>query len=161
MTWTVSWGTADHVGPLAARRAHVVASLLVASLMLCGACTTARNDLGTTSSQCYRAIPVANAAVHGRGTYSGTVLVSVNELRNSGPLRYLAGSAGPSVQALCLVAYQGTYGPADVTDAEGPVLARGKGDYAVVVVSSPGNELVGTGIFHTEPIRLHHPHAGI
>lgn len=136
--------------------------LVVLSLpVFCGGCTGARNDLGTTSSQCFRAIPVARAAVHGRGSYAGTVLVSVASLRTTSRLRLVASHAGPNVRALCLVAYKGTYHLEDVTGDVGTAPAGGVGTYAVAVVSSPGNLLLGTVIFRNVPVRFRHVSAGV
>jgi hypothetical protein len=136
-------------------------ALGVLGLVVVGAgCTGARNDLGTTSGQCFRAIPVARAAVHGRGSYAGTVLVSVDSLRATSRLRLVADRAGPRVRAICLVAYKGTYRLEQVMGDVGNPPPGGVGTYAVVVVSSPGNLLLGTTLFRTVPVRFRHVSVG-
>jgi len=145
-----------------AARCRLWVSVLVVGVvaLVAGGCTTARNDLGTTSSQCFRAIPVAHAAVDGHGTYAGAVLVSVSNLPRHHELRLLVEQVAPTVRSLCLVAYRGRFTLNEVDDAVGPLPPNRLGEYAVAVVSSPGNQLLGTAVFRSEPVRFRHLHIG-
>jgi hypothetical protein len=136
-----------------------IVAVTVTVVLLGAGCTAARNDLGTTTEQCFRAIPVGRAAVHGSGTYAGTVLVTVRDLTARGQLR-LSTSRDPRAKALCLVAYHGSYHTSDVMRPTGTVPSSGVGSYAVAIVSSPGNFLLGTNIFQMLPKRFRHTHVG-
>ncbi len=133
----------------------VVGCLLVAATV--ADCTTARSDLGTSVSSCYHALPTATKAVHMRGHLLGVQEFTVGALQRQAPSLYreLAAHAAPG-KRLCVVAFSGAFDSSSVSDARG----RPSGKLAVVVSTTPGNQLLGTIILPRPPLRFGHPHAG-
>ena len=152
-------------GPGRAGAAAMAAALTLGALGLSG-CASARNTLGTNASPCYSALPVADSAVHGRGSFAGVLLIHASSLgrRQSGSTRALRAEldrrAGHVVQSVCVVAYFGSFSPSQVSRFFGATPATGKGRYAVVVVEYPGNVLLGTFIRNAEPLRFRHSRVG-
>jgi len=138
------------------RAVAAVAAVIVSAAGITG-CTAARNTLGTTSSPCFRALPVAKTAVHGRGTFAGVRLISSSEMSK---LRHLKGvieaRSRTPVHDVCAVAYRGTFRRDQVARPAGRVPSTGVGHFAVVVVSNPQNELLATVLFLREPLRFRH-----
>jgi len=138
------------------RRVLAVGALGLGSLGLSG-CTSARNTLGTNSSPCFRALAPAEDAVHDRGVFTGVRLVSASSLRKLHHFdSVLVQRSSTPLHNLCLVAYRGTYRPDQVKRPAGRVPASGVGHFAVVVVSSPQNVLLGTFVLEKEPVRFRH-----
>jgi len=120
-------------------------------------CTAARDTLGTNSSPCYRALALAEDAVHDRGSFAGVRLVSASTLAK---LHHVDGvitqrSATP-VHNVCLVAYRGTFRPDQVKRPAGRAPASGVGHFAIVVVSNPQNVVLATFVLEREPVRFRH-----
>ncbi|HTZ08958.1 MAG TPA: hypothetical protein VMB72_07790 [Acidimicrobiales bacterium] len=138
------------------RFAAVTATLVLGAAALAG-CTVARNTLGTSSSPCYRALPVAADAVHRRGSFVGVRLVSASELTKLNHLRTVieARSSTP-VKNICVVGYKGRFRPDQVAKPAGPVPDSGVGHFAVVVVTTPQNTLLATVVLAKEPLRFLH-----
>lgn len=134
----------------------VAVTLAVAAGAVTG-CTAARNTLGTSSSPCFRALPVAAAAVHRRGAFVGVRLVSSSELSKLNHLRRdIEARSRTTVKSICVVGYKGSFRRAQVQRPAGPVPDAGVGHFAVVVVSFPQNELLATVVLVKEPLRLRH-----
>ncbi|MDA8359306.1 MAG: hypothetical protein M0Z95_24065 [Actinomycetota bacterium] len=140
------------------RVAGVVAGILVAASLLAG-CTSVRNDLGTSSSVCYGALPAATQALHGQGRLDGVRLAAVSSLRRSAPHLYRAALAYGShdVTRVCLVAFTGTFHSGDVDRPIG----HPAGHIAVVELEYPGNRVVATLLVTRAPIRFGHSHLEI
>lgn len=138
-----------------ARRAWAWAGGLVLVASILAGCSSARTGLGTTDESCYLALPTAAKAVGGHGHLSGVRKFSVAELKPLAPRLYddLADQA-PAKQAVCLAAYTGHFTQAMVTKP----LGRASGKLAVVVVTSPGNRVLGTLILEKIPVRFQHTH---
>jgi len=133
----------------------IICTLLVASVL--GGCTSARSSLGTSDSSCYLALPTATQAVHGHGRLLGVHLLSLTDLRKEAPHVFDAvASKRPGSQRVCVAAFQGHYVSASVSKPQG----HASGPLAVVVISSPSNQLLGTYIFKRIPIRFSHNHFG-
>jgi hypothetical protein len=131
--------------------------MLLGSIGLAAGCTTPRDALGTNASPCFRALPVAADAVGESGTLQGVRLLSGATLAREPRLRsVLSARAGAPVGSVCVFAYRGSYTQADVEKPLGSPPASGKGDYAVAVVSMPGNRLLGTVVLQREPFGFHH-----
>jgi hypothetical protein len=129
-------------------------ALSVAALALPGC---ARNTLGTTSSPCFQALPVAKEAVHGRGSFVGVRLVSASEMSKLRRLRGVIDHRSRTpVRNVCVVGYSGTFRPDQVSRPAGTVPASGVGHFAVVVVSNPQNKLLATVVLQREPVRFRH-----
>lgn len=126
----------------------------VSIAVLISACTTPRNTLGTNSSPCFRAIPVAVDAVGDRGTLVGARLESASSLHHR--LDALLHARGPTVKTVCVVAFHGRFRVDQVRRPYGPPPPNGSGVFAVVVVSVPRNELIGTVVLATAPLPLRH-----
>ncbi len=120
-------------------------------------CTTARSDLGTSVSSCYHALPTATRAVHSRGHLLGVQEFTVGALQRKAPglYRELAPHAAPG-KRICVVAFSGSFDASSVSDARG----NRSGRLAVVVSTTPENQLLGTVILPRPPLRFGHPHAG-
>ncbi|HAM03031.1 MAG TPA: hypothetical protein DCQ30_12520, partial [Acidimicrobiaceae bacterium] len=85
---------------------------------LTAGCTSPRNTLGTNSSQCYRAIPVATDAVGDRGSLVGARLESVGSLHTR--LHALLDARAPAVKTVCVVAFRGHFRTDQVKRPYGP-----------------------------------------
>ena len=135
--------------------AAVGGALLVAAAL--SACTAARNTLGTTSSPCFRALALAQDAVHDHGTFVGVKLVSASQMAKLDHLRkVISDRSRTPVRAVCVVGYRGDYRRDQVERPAGPVPSSGVGHFAVVVVSSPQNVLLATIVLEREPLRFRH-----
>ncbi|HLX87960.1 MAG TPA: hypothetical protein VKR22_05850 [Acidimicrobiales bacterium] len=133
-----------------------LAALAVASVALSG-CVSPRNALGTTSSQCYRAVPVASEAVHDRGRLAGVRLVGQKELdRHPRMIDLLTSRVGGQVHQVCVISFHGQFRLDGVERPAGPAPSGGSGPVAVVVVSVPQNRLVATFVVEREPLPLRH-----
>jgi len=130
------------------------AAATVACVGLAAGCTSPRNTLGTNSSQCFRAIPVATDAVEDRGTLVGARLESVSSLHQR--LDALLDARAPTVKTVCVVAFRGQFRIDQVKRPYGPAPATGSGRFAIVVVSVPRNQLVGTVVLAQAPLPLRH-----
>jgi hypothetical protein len=137
--------------PAAGAAALVLAAALLAS------CSSARSDLGSpdTSSSCYLALPTAAKAVGGHGHLQGVRKYTLSSLRSVAPrlYRHLAGDV-PKKQAVCLAGYSGHFTASGVDKP----LGRAAGSVAVVVVTTPANELLGTLILSRLPLRFQQTH---
>lgn len=140
--------TRKHVG--------VAAGALVFVGALSG-CTAARNSLGTSSSPCFRAVPVASEAVKDQGRLAGVRLLSSRDLDKRPRLRdVLSTRAGRQVRTVCAVAFTGSFRIGDVHDPIGHGPVGGEGTFAVVCVSTPQNKLLGTIVLSRSPLPFRH-----
>ena len=139
----------------AAALATVVA--VVAGGAVLGACTSPRNALGTTANQCYQALPVAADAVHERGSLQGVMIIDARKLSPTSRLRsVLAVQANSPVRTVCAFSYRGVYRTDQVERPLGRGPAGSTGTYAVVMVSSPQNQLLATFVLDHQPLRFRH-----
>ncbi len=128
-----------------------------------GACGAGRNILGTSTSPCFFALPIAEQAVEGRGSFDGVRLINVARLtaRSDHGLRALLDMLPiPRSHEVCLVAYIGSYRPDQVELPFGPVPPSGVGRYAIAVVTIPKSMLLGTFVVQREPLSFKHEHLG-
>ena len=134
--------------------ALVALALGVATL---AGCTSARNTLGTNSSVCYRALAVAEDAVHSKGQFAGVRLLSLSSLTRSSHVRaVLTARAGGSLHSVCLVSYRGEFRLDQVQRPAGLTPSGGVGHFAIVAVSVPRNVLLATIVLEREPVRFRH-----
>jgi hypothetical protein len=132
-----------------------IAALMATGVL--GGCAADRAALGTNSSPCYRALAVAEDAVHSRGTFAGVRLVGTSSLRHLPHLEQILEERMPTrLTTVCLVAYRGEFRPIQVERPAGPVPPGGVGHFAVVVVSTPQNRLIATVLLEREPVRFRH-----
>jgi len=129
-----------------------VAGLVVAASLLT-ACSAARTGQGTTDETCYLALPTAAKAVGSHGHLHGVRKYKLGNLRGVAPRLYkrLADDV-PKGQNVCLAAYTGHFTASSVSKP----LGRPVGTLAVAVVTTPGNELLGTLILTKIPVRFQH-----
>jgi hypothetical protein len=139
--------------------------LLVASVAVTiglSDCGAGRGLLGTSSSPCFIALPVAKHAVGGRGSLTGVRLVDPasltarNEPAMHGLLDKLRVQRGHDV---CLVAYTGSFTPRQVQRPVGPH-PRSSVRYAIAVVTTAKPRLLGTFVVRREPLDFTHTHLG-
>jgi acyl dehydratase len=134
------------------RRLAALGAALVAAAGL-AACTSARNGLGTPVDACYRALPVAAAAVGHQGRFAGVVLAGDRLLHGDTAFaQEVQRRGGPSVHAACVVGFRGHFAVASVHDAV--VAGHGPLRWAIAVVSSPGNDLIVTVLTSRPPFDL-------
>ena len=126
------------------RRVPTVCLLAVLAL---GACAAPRNTLGTRSSECFRSLPTARAAVRPGGRLAGVRRVDRSRL-----LRAFPQAAPPPGRDFCLVGFSGKYRAEDV---DRPACAP-EGRYAVAIVTIRGTTLVRTFLVDRLPLRLRH-----
>jgi len=120
-------------------------------------CTTARSSLGTSDSSCYLALPAATKAIGGHGRLLGVDLFTLGSLRHKAPHLYKAlAPRHDDSERVCVVAFGGVFDQAMVAHPRG----RSSGRLAVVVATSPGNDVLGTVIFTRAPLHFGHPHFG-
>jgi hypothetical protein len=145
--------------PKAAMRGVFLGAVLLVAAGAAG-CTSARNALGPSESPCFRAIPLARAAVNDKGKFSGVRYVSARdfttairkakvETRGRVSLPHaLVDVKGP----ICAVAYRGIYDPNRVAHGWSPT--GRSGTLAIVVVRLQKPEVVATVVLRRPPLRL-------
>jgi hypothetical protein len=140
----------------------VVALSIAVSTAGVAACGAGRGVLGTNTSPCFLALPVARKAVDGRGSLTGVRLVDVNRLPpGEQALRKLLDQLPiPSSHEVCLAAFTGRYTPDQVEMPFGPVPTSGAGRFAIAVVTIPKAVLLGTFIVRREPLSFNREHVG-
>jgi hypothetical protein len=126
-------------------RRTVLTVLLAAALASLASCTP-RNSLGTGSTACIKAIPVAAAEVHHKGRPEGVRTVSAASLAKRIPEVAPLGR-----QTVCLVAFSDDFQPGDVTHAK----VQRAGRYALVVVDSH-QRVVAAFVLDRLPLRFRH-----
>jgi hypothetical protein len=135
---------------------------LAIGLMGMTGCTSARNALGTNSSPCYLALPVAEDAVHNRGSFAGVRLVSAKSFsQRTHLLHKLTERAGGTLKDVCVIEYHGSYRLDEVSEPLGHAPNGGTGRYAVVVVNRSTNKLLGTFVLSKQPVRFRHLALGV
>jgi hypothetical protein len=135
-------------------------AVTAAAVVACGA---GRDILGTNTSPCFVALPVAKKAVKGRGTLDGVRLVDVDRFTapSDRSLRKLLDQLPiPSSHEICLVAFTGSYTLGQVELPFGPVPPSGAGRYAIAVVTFPKAKLLGTFVAPREPLSFKREHLG-
>jgi hypothetical protein len=153
------WAAVAGAGPSRRRRRRglAAASGFVVVAALVAGCTTARSDLGTSDSTCYRSIPAATKAVNSHGRLLGVERTSLGALRRVAPDLLSDISAGPlPSQAVCVIAFSGHFTSASVVEPRG----RSSGRLAVVVTTTPADHLLGTVVFSRPPFHFGRLHAG-
>jgi hypothetical protein len=144
------------------RPLSLVLSIAVTAAGL-GACGAGRNVLGTNTSPCFLALPVAKRAVEGHGSLAGVRLVDTARLRDPGgrAMRALLDLLpGPVPQEVCVVAFTGSYTLSQVELPAGFPPAGEVGRYAIVVVTIPRSMLLGTFVVRHAPLVFIHAHVG-
>jgi hypothetical protein len=141
-------------------RGVLVAALLLAAASGLGACTSARNALGPSESPCFRAIPLARAAVNDKGTFAGVRYLDTRQvataLRRAEKFargrvalpKMLTTAKGP----ICAVAYRGLYDPHRVASGWSPTGRSGR--LAIVIVRLQKLSVVATVVLHHSPLKL-------
>jgi hypothetical protein len=129
-------------------------ALALATLVLAG-CSSARVGLGTSDESCYLALPTAAKAVDGRGHFEGIRKYTIGAFKGAAPRLYDAlADQVPKGQGLCIAGYTGSFTKEMVMRP----LGSSTGKQAVVVVTTPGNKLLGTLILSKIPVRFQHTH---
>jgi hypothetical protein len=139
---------------VSARLLRWVGGVVLAASVFAG-CSSARVGLGTTDESCYLALPTAAKAVGAHGHFIGIRKYSITGLKGVAPRLYDAlADQVPKGQAVCIAGYTGVYTSGMVMKP----LGRSSGKLAVVVVTSPGNKVLGTLILTKIPVRFQHTH---
>jgi hypothetical protein len=124
---------------------------------LAAGCTSVRSNLGTSDSSCYLALPAATHAVGSHSRLLGVHLLTLADLRRQAPkLVTQLTLKGSSSQSLCVLAFSGHFTSTEVAKPHG----RPAGQVAIVVLTRPSNELLGTVILGQLPLRFSHLHIG-
>jgi hypothetical protein len=126
-------------------RRTLVTVLLAAAVAWLASCTP-RNSLGTGSTACIQAIPVAAAEVHHKGRPEG-----VRTARAASLAQRIPEVAPLGKQTVCLVAFSDDFRPGDVTHAK----VQRAGRYALVVVDSH-QKVVAAFVLDRLPLRFRH-----
>jgi hypothetical protein len=126
-------------------RRTLVIVLLAAAVASLASCTP-RNSLGTGSTACIQAIPVAAAEVHHKGRPEG-----VRTARAASLAQRIPEVAPLGKQTVCLVAFSDDFRPGDVTHAK----VQRAGRYALVVVDSH-QKVVAAFVLDRLPLRFRH-----
>jgi hypothetical protein len=129
-----------------------VGGLALAASLFAG-CSSARTGLGTADESCYLALPTASKAVGGHAHLAGIRKYTIANLKGVAPRLYGAlADQVPKGQALCIAGYTGHFVASAVTKAMG----QSSGKLAVVVVTTPGNKVLGTLVLTKLPVRFQH-----
>lgn len=150
----------DPVGAKPRRRATAaLAGLVVAAGLLLGACTSPRNALGTPASRCFKVLPAARLAVHGKGHFTGVRYVTTADLVRSlhalhPALLGLPSGVAPLRTEVCLVAYTGHFAASTVV-RDWPARTR-SGRLALVVVRARDGRVLATIVLAKLPLRFSH-----
>jgi hypothetical protein len=93
--------------------------------------------------------------VGGHGHLEGIRKYSINGLKGMAPRLYdQMADQVPKGQSVCLAGYTGHFSAGMVTKP----LGQPTGKLAVVVVTSPGNKVLGTLVLPKLPVRFQHTH---
>lgn len=137
-------------------RLFVMAVVMIGVSWLSG-CTSARDTLGTNSSPCFHALALAADAVHDRGVFAGVRLVSDASLAKHDRMEpVIKARSSTPLHSLCLVAYRGSFRLSEVHRPAGKMPSSGVGHFAIVVVSTPQNQLLATFVLEKEPVHFRH-----
>lgn len=148
--------------------AAAIAVLMSATVAGAAGCASVRSGLGTSSSVCFRAIPVGRAAIagpssgkSGAGTFVGVRSSSQKDIDKFGTthnalVAELTKRNGGPLKGICLVAFHGSFDPVNLHELLGPVPPEGHRIYALAIVSEPSNKLLATVIRSREPISFTH-----
>lgn len=124
-------------------------AVVVALFGLLAACAGPRNTLNTPTSQCFRALPLAQATVNNHGR-----LVGVRSSPATTLARQLPDAAPLGRQRLCLVAFRGPYAAGEIPRAH----PSGPGMYAIVAVDQRGSTVLASFVVDDLPLRFRHLH---
>ena len=137
----------------------LIVPLVAVTMAVCllAGCASARNNLGTSDSSCYLALPSAKRAVGPNGKFIGVHQFTLSSLRQKDPRLFdsLTG-VKPTAQRVCIIEFGGSFTRASVQKP----LGKASGRLAVVVSEAPSNRLLGTVILHHPPLDFAHPHVG-
>ncbi len=132
-------------------------AVCAAVLSVAAACTSARTNLGTSDSSCYLALPAATKAVDSHSRLLGAHLFTLSELRHAAPkLAARIAPMGSPKQSLCVLAFTGQFRSESVSKPHG----QSEGPVAIVVLTRPSNDVLGTVILKRVPLRFSHSHIG-
>jgi hypothetical protein len=139
---------------------------IAVSLAGTGACGAGRNILGTSTSPCFLALPVAKRAVEGRGTLAGVRMIDIPRLTGGAGDRavreLLDLMTVPLPRNVCLIAYAGSFTLGQVEQPAGlPLPGNGVGRYAIAVVTTPKAMLLGTFVVRRLPLDFTHARVGL
>lgn len=135
-------------------RGLAVSALVVG---LAAGCTSVRSNLGTSDSSCYLALPAATHAVGSPSRLLGAHLLTLADLRRQAPkLVTQLSPKGRPTQSLCVLAFSGHFTSAQASKPHG----HPTGKVAIVILTRPSNELLGTFILPRVPLRFSHFHIG-
>jgi hypothetical protein len=132
-------------------RAGAFVAFCLAATVLVG-CTNARPGVSNGSvSSCYRAIPVAKAAVHdNHATLIGVHRVPADTVKRRLPASVQTQLANEDDSVVCAVAFKGTFAAGQV-DMAPPAQ---HGSYAIVLLTSKRLDLVGSVVLGSLPKSL-------
>ncbi len=138
-------------------RRPLVPVLALAAGVALSACAVPRQALGPGEAPCFTALPAAAGAVHHQGHLAGVRLVNVSAVgREPAPVAAAARADRARGARVCLIAFTGHFEASAVTSPRGA--ARGR--TAVVVVTFPGLDVLGTVLLGGRPAGFGHPHIG-
>jgi hypothetical protein len=147
----------DRLSGTAAR----IGALLLVAMLLAG-CATARNELGPTTGACFRALPVAAAAVHHDGHFAGVRLVDTRDFLRAlerlerlehEPRLVVPRSLAEAPRTLvCIVAFTGHFRPEVIRRRVEP--QHGPVRLAIAVVTLTNRVLLATVLLDRAPLRL-------
>ena len=143
-----------------ARRVAVAAVAVSVIVVTLSACTSPRNALGPSESPCFRAIPVAHAAVNDTGRFAGVRYLSAKDLAAAlkvassfkhRPLK-IPPALARTKSAVCAVAYRGRFTESGVAMGWEP--SGRPGVLAIVIVRVPSVAVIATIVTGKAPLRL-------
>lgn len=140
-------------------RVLLVSSVLVAASCLAG-CTSVRNGLGPSESPCFRAIPLARAAVNDVGRFAGVRYLDARQVAAAirrakevvSEKAHLPVTLATAKGPICAVAYRGEYEPGRVASGWSPT--GRSGTLAIVIVRLQKLAVLATVVLHRSPLRL-------
>ncbi|MHB1486177.1 MAG: hypothetical protein ACYCS7_05260 [Acidimicrobiales bacterium] len=130
--------------------------MVLATGMSLSACSSPRLVLGTNSNLCFKALPVAEDAVHHQGRLLGVKKLDystlVQRLERGGTAVAPQSSAVSGETEVCVIGFRGHYGPGSVQYAR----PGSNGTYAVLAVTVENQRVIGAFIVQRLPVGLGH-----
>lgn len=137
------------------RRMAGLGIVLALATGLCG-CAGGRISLGTNAGACFRALPPARGATHGKGKLVGVRRVSAATLKARMPEDSTLATL--PAQDLCVFAFNGSYAAGTVAGAATGAANTNPGRFAIVAVSTKSPAVVASAVVDELPTRFAHLH---
>ncbi len=133
-------------------RAGTLIGALLGLSVLTSACTGGHSSLGSTASPCFKALPLAEGAVHHHGRLLGVRRVTPAAFGASSRVRSILDQHKIGKSSVCVIAFQGPYKAGQVDH----VVQHRSGNVAIVFVDEKGSTVLASFVLDRLPLRFRH-----